>query len=186
MWLKTALQQVSMKRAAGIFLLACITFPFWGSYCLLIVSRQVIKKEVRQQLLQGMNKEDLILLAFTRQQTLTKLRWEHDREFAYHGTMYDVVESTFREDSCFFLCYPDHRETALNREIAALVEKCMGRSPVQKDNQKTINRLLHLTYLCVPFSWYPTSPEAPSVQPCRTLQRCLSGVSDPPDHPPKA
>jgi len=175
-----------MKRAASILLLLCITFPFWGSYSWLMISKQIIRKEVRNQLLSGMHKEDLVLLTFTRKEALKLLKWEDEKEFEYLGQLYDVVESGTEGDLCWYSCYPDLEESSLNRQIASLVEQTLGNSQQQKEQQKQLITFLKVNYLSNPFTWQATSPEKdPQLTP-ELQTHCSPGYTTPPSPPPES
>jgi len=180
------LNHAAVKRIIALLLFCSLAFPFMGTYGWLLLSKHLLKREIRQQILSGMAREHLVLLSFSSSDASRELRWEHSGEFAWQGNMYDIVEQTITEDSCIFLCYPDHRESALNREIASLVETCLGHSPIQKENQQQLNRWLQMTYLFTVLHWHPQAPKTPPQQTFMIYLSCLAGIHDPPDHPPKS
>lgn len=120
-----------MKRQIfSIALLIALTAPVIGTYCWLQYQKVVVKREVKWRLIEGMDKEDLVLLRFSKDQTQNRLGWKHPGEFQYNGEMYDVVERLETVDSVFYWCWWDRHETRLNGQIAELASRAM-----QQDNQ---------------------------------------------------
>lgn len=82
----------------------------------------------------GIDKEELVLLKFTKEESETKLKWKHSLEFTYQQKMYDIVESQIVGDSVFYLCWKDHKETKVNKDIKMLVSNFFN-CKSQKDQQ---------------------------------------------------
>src|SRR5690606_30808540 len=83
------------------------------------------------------------------------LDWEHSREFAYLGEMYDVVRSSSTRDSVTYWCHHDVRETRLRASMQAFltsqVHKPEGSAPgpVQRLHQY----VSHLFCSRLPATW---------------------------------
>lgn len=128
--------------------------PVLGTYGWLQYKKTSVKKEVKEQLIAGKNKEELTLLRFTRKEAQTKLDWEHAREFEYNNQMYDVVETKTKGDSIFYWCWLDQEETELNRKLKNLVAQILATDQQNKENQKRlINFFKSLYYSCQP-GWH--------------------------------
>lgn len=80
----------------------------------------MVRKEVKEMMMRGVDKDDLVTFAFTKHQIKNELKWKHSREFEYNGNMYDIV--TFRKegDKYIYDCWLDKKETKLNAQLAAL------------------------------------------------------------------
>lgn len=100
--------------------------------------KSVVRKQVKQEFLSGMNEEALILLKFKASSVQAELHWEHSREFEYQGQMYDVVKSELKGDSIYYHCWPDHAESKLNRQIKELVANALNNNPQQQEHQKQL------------------------------------------------
>lgn len=87
----------------------------------LVIKLQIAhtRKEVKQQMILGMDKEELIELEFNTEEA-NELEWIKSHEFRYDGLMYDVIETSMEGDKMIYLCFPDHQETALNKELDML------------------------------------------------------------------
>ena len=138
-----------MKNLHGILLLACLGVPLLGTYAWLQYQKLVVKSEVKQALMVGMEKERLVRLAFTPIQAETLLRWEHSREFEYRGQMYDVVDAQIRSDSSVYWCWWDQEETLLNQHLLTLVEGILERDPQRQNTQDQLSQFFDGLY-CPP------------------------------------
>lgn len=96
--------------------------------------KHLLRKEVKKQLIAGIDRTDLVLLKFTKKQA-NNLKWEHSKEFEYRDQMYDVVEAEWKGDSVYYWCWWDHEETRLNKQLAQLVREVWGHHPENKETQ---------------------------------------------------
>lgn len=135
----------------------------------------------------GINPEELVLLKFSKEETQTKLRWEHSKEFEYNGQMYDIVSKEVKGDSIFYRCWWDHDETKLNKKLKSLVANAFNKS---ENNQMTHFNLQHyLSSLFCPelFSWEAKLPEYLRVkhQNNKHFENFTTLLLSPPTPPPK-
>lgn len=124
-----------------------------GSYVWLSVEKYRLKKEVKRIMLHNLERDQLDLLTFHKGDLKQKLRWEHSSEFEYLGQMYDVVETVVKRDSVYYLCWPDHRETALNSQLQALVDYMMQHKDERSEGRLQWCDFFKLTYELHPFMW---------------------------------
>ena len=174
-----------MKKWAGIWLFLCLTTPFLGSYGWLILSKQTIRKEIKSRITRGIDKSQLVLLTFSQDEIHEKLRWEHEGEFEYRGHMYDVVEMESTGHTVSYWCWPDDKETALNRQIRDLVSKALETDPRQQKQAKRFFAFFHLSFLQDHFSWAPRVKD--HAMPYRNHGQfaCLPGFLENHSPPPK-
>lgn len=113
--------------------------PFWLSFSLYQVERSMIKKSVKNMLMEKLNDSDLVLLKFKKEEINSKLEWEHSREFEFNQKMYDVIKTEYSADSVFYLCWLDKDETALNKRLFTLLINSL-----EKNNKtsKTFGQLI--------------------------------------------
>lgn len=105
---------------------------------------KLIKREVKQQLIQETNKEDLVTLSFDiRSHEFKKLHWEHDHEFEYQEKMFDIVAADTLGHTVYYLCFPDKQETALN---LAFKKKLEDRYANDLPSKNRANQLLSLIF----------------------------------------
>ena len=135
-----------MKKLISIALILTIVAPFWISYSIIQYQKYSVKKEIKEQIIIGLDKNDLVLLRFSKLEADSKLEWEHSKEFEYLGVMYDVVETLAKNDSVYYWCWKDSKETELNIKLNYLVEKTAGSDRINKDNLKRLSNFLSTLY----------------------------------------
>ena len=117
------------------------------------MEKYAIKKEVKWKMIAGIDKEELVLLTFSREETETKLNWKHSREFEYNGEMYDIVETLEQNDSIAYWCWWDHEETKLNRQLSDLIDQTAGQSQQNKQNKQHLFQFLNSIYFTEVNDW---------------------------------
>ena len=105
-----------------------------------------VKKEVKRQMIAGLDKSQLTLLCFTLDETQSKLKWEHPGEFEYEGFMYDIVESDTIGNRVTYWCWKDYEESELNDSLDELADMAMNNNPLQKENRNHLQQFLKSLY----------------------------------------
>ncbi|MBE0638498.1 MAG: hypothetical protein IH598_08260 [Bacteroidales bacterium] len=126
------------KKLISISLLFCLIAPLAGTFTWLHVKRQLVKKEVKWKMIAGLDRDELVVLRFTKEETLNLLNWKHSKEFEFNGEMYDIVETVAIEDSVFYYCWWDHEETHLNKKLNSLLAHAAGQNEQSKDRLNKI------------------------------------------------
>jgi hypothetical protein len=89
-------------------------------------------------MIDGLDKNELIVFTFALAEARSQLKWEHSKEFEYKGQMYDIVETKFCKDSVTYLCWWDNEETKLNKRLSRLVLESLGNNTQNKENKKRL------------------------------------------------
>jgi len=134
-------------KILSILLLLCFVAPFATAFVMLKQQKQQVKKEVKQKIIAGIDKKELVLLKLTEAQKQTQLNWEHAKEFEYQGEMYDIVETEIVCDTTYYWCWWDHAETALNKRLDELASLVKGNHAKHKENQKRLYEFFKSLYL---------------------------------------
>lgn len=137
----------NLNRLSVFILLLSLSVPFAGAYTWLHWQISLARKEVKRNMIRGLDQSDLVLLKFSKAETRSLLRWEHSGEFEYQQNMYDIVESEERGDSIWYFCWWDHAETLLNRQLADLTEWAMRGDARSQERQLRLERFLKGLYL---------------------------------------
>lgn len=173
------------NKLTGILLLICLLAPVIGIYGWLQHKRYVVKKEVKRQIIAGMDREELVLLKFTGEEIETLLKWEDDEEFEYQGQMYDVVEVIEKDGMIHYWCWKDDEETLLNRDLNRLLAGALGSHPQNNEHQKQIQNFFKTLYCLDHFSWSPPIEFTAKGNTIYLLQHVTAGYP-PPVPPPKS
>lgn len=127
-------------------LLFSLGVPFWGTYTILQSQKKEVKEDVAEQLREGIDANELVLLKFSVSDSKKQLHWEHDREFEYKGQMYDLIETTVKGDSIWYKCLWDKEETRLNRQLEKLMTWVVGSAAEAGDSDEQFIFLKPLYY----------------------------------------
>lgn len=125
-------------KLTGIFFLLCLIIPLVIVFFYLQYQVSMVRKEVKESMISGMERDELVVLKFTREEAQKELDWEHSKEFEYRGEMYDVVEKEIKGDTIYYHCWWDHRETELNEQLDILIAKFLGNNPQQQNSRERI------------------------------------------------
>lgn len=135
-------------KVAGTLLLFCLIAPLVATFACLHYQKAMVRKEVKHTIIAGIDKNELVLLRFTEEESKTRLRWEHSKEFEFLGQMYDVVEKEIKGDTTYYWCWLDNKETKLNKQLDGLVAKILGNNPYKKEKQeKLVEFIKNLFYI---------------------------------------
>ncbi len=114
-------------------------------------------------MIKGIDRSELVLLKFSKEETQSQLRWEHAGEFEFRGEMYDIVEQTQLGDSIYYWCWWDYEETQLNLKLQSLLAGVLDHNPDRKAVSKRLTdffqKLFHETVplwkdlIATPFEW---------------------------------
>ena len=170
-------------RLMGIFVLLCLITPFASTYVFLKLQKKQIKKEIKWKMIAGLDKDELVLLKFTKEEAQIKLRWEHSKEFEYNGEMYDIAQKSTQGDSIFYWCWWDHKETKLNQQLNVLIAFVLGNNQQRKNNlEQLANFYKSLFYEQFPSKWDLTALQ--SIKTIKHYKFNFQGISLSPPVPP--
>lgn len=127
-----------MKSFLSIVLVALLFLPLWGTFGYLTVQKKQVQKSVKRQIMKGIDREELIFMAFSQEELQTKLNWKHAKEFELNGEMYDIVERKETVDSAFYWVWWDKEETELNRRVNRIAAAVFGSSPQQHEQSQVV------------------------------------------------
>ena len=108
-------------KLLSLFLLAALVVPITATFIILKKQQKQVRKEVKWKMIAGIDKSELVLLKFKSSETGQLLDWKHSKEFQYSGEFYDVVETEFQNDSVFYWCWWDSKETELNAKLQSIL-----------------------------------------------------------------
>lgn len=136
-----------MKRTLfRILLLFCLVAPFTTVFFVLKKQQKQVKREVKWKLIEGVDRNELVFLKFSKEEQQIHLNWKHAKEFEFKGEMYDVVEKEVYGDTTYYWCWWDSEETKLNKQLDQLVAFTLGNSPVQNQSQAKIMQFFKSLY----------------------------------------
>lgn len=131
-----------MKNLINIFLICCFILPFIGSVSYLNYQKKKIKRQIKHDIIAGIDKDELVLFSFTLEETQSKLKWKHAKEFEYNGSMYDIVDTDTSNNIITFWCWWDYKETKLNKQLTKLLAQFLGNDTHNKETKSQLRNFL--------------------------------------------
>lgn len=119
----------------SIFLLFCLVAPLTTTFIWLKHQKATIRREVKWNMIASLDKEELVLLKFTKKEGQEKLKWKHSKEFEYNGQMYDIVETEIHGNTTYYWCWWDYKETALNKKLTTLLANFLDHNQQSKNTK---------------------------------------------------
>lgn len=117
--------------------------------------KRAVKREVKWNMIAGIDKSELVFFKFSKVDAESKLEWEHNKEFEYNHEMYDVVEKKVVNDSIYLWCWWDYKETQLNKKLDKLLAGVYENDSESKEKQDLVNKFYKSIYFESVFSWFP-------------------------------
>jgi len=147
------------RKIIGILLLLILIAPVFLTYNWLQYKKSVVRKEIKTRIIEGLDKDELVLLKFSTASAQRELNWKHSKEFEYKQQMYDVVEKQIEGDSIFYWCWLDHEETKLEKQLENLVANALGLDQQNRLKQKQLVNYFKLLFCPSEFEHRESTPQ---------------------------
>jgi hypothetical protein len=134
-----------------VLLVLSVFAPFFVAFTVLQHEKKMVKKQLKWRMIEGLHRDELVLLSFTEAEKHELLRWKHTKEFEFKGEMYDIVEVEVVGDTTHYWCWWDHEETQLNRQLNQVVAFAFGQNPQSNDRRSKVLMFFKTLY----FSFKP-------------------------------
>ena len=125
------------NRILGIFCVLLLVLPAVLGWFYLNHQKTLLRKEVKNQIIQGVDEKELKLFVFSPEES-AGLNWKHSKEFEFHGHMYDVIRTEEIDGLLHYWCWPDNKETALNQKIDQFLMRLLGTDSPDKEKRNSI------------------------------------------------
>jgi hypothetical protein len=112
-----------MRKVTAILLLMVFLFEGGGYFVYFTLERAAAQREMAVFMKRLKSEENLIRIEWNAGNA-GEFEWKHEREFRYHGVMYDVMRKEQSEDgNAVLICHPDKRESAVYRSLESKSKK---------------------------------------------------------------
>lgn len=147
--------------------------------------RYLVRQDIKHLMMQGISKDRLQLIKITPDES-DQLDWEHSQEFEYKSEMFDVVYQEFKNDTSYYWCWWDHRESSLNRELSQLLHNTLSNRKTNNENNIRLIILFKSLYSEALASVSCAAGETTNQQPiCGYLANYSSTYLDTQNPPPE-
>ncbi len=111
-----------------------------------MLRRHQVRSEVKQRLVASLNKCELVLHSFGRNELKDLKMDATHNEFELHGLMFDIIYTVETSDSIKYWCWPDHQETSLNHRLDLLANQEFGCDKKSRGIQRDLLHFLSLLF----------------------------------------
>jgi len=172
-----------LKKITSILLLLCLTLPFAGTVSWLNYQKKKVKRQIKHEIIAGIDKSELIQFTFTKTQVEEELNWKHSKEFEYKNSMYDIVEADTVSNTITYWCWWDYKETKLNKQLSKLLAQFLGNDTQNKETKTHFAQFLQSLFH-TPLDEWKTN-----IKPTRTKHKsnyliAYTSLHFPPTTPP--
>ena len=128
--------------------------------------------------------EDQVLFKFTDEEA-ADLSWEHSKEFEYKGEMYDIIRQERKNDTTWYWCYWDKKETKVRKDMRNVLARALT-LPQQQKNQERIGDFFKTLFLHQGLQFRTQDAGASSITHAqRDAPSVLTNAPNPPNPPPE-
>lgn len=163
----------------------CFAAPVVTHYFFLNYQKEQVQEDVKWKIIAGIDKEELVLLKFSKSDIKNQLIWTDSTEFVFEGNYYDIVEINSKEDSISFLCWQDNEETAYAQQMNELFLQAIGQNPANQENQKNLQSFYKSLYFIENTHFESTIFQDSKILPHYEFKNFQSFSESPPFPPPK-
>ncbi|HMI02673.1 MAG TPA: hypothetical protein VK541_09340 [Pedobacter sp.] len=118
-----------MKKKIIFIVFVAFAFNNAGNIILVQFLHYKIQEEIRNKLNSTGYKNKLHTISID-QRNQKDLEWSEDKEFLYHGTMYDVVKQRKQGSTIIYYCVTDTEETELFETLEILMQHQLANSKI--------------------------------------------------------
>ncbi|MCB2222467.1 MAG: hypothetical protein KQI35_18940 [Bacteroidetes bacterium] len=124
-----------------------------GYYVYLHLEKEKVRKEVKREILSGLNKSKLVKFKLSELKAHRQLTWINSREFKYKGRMYDIVQTTSAENTLIYWCWPDDDESQIEDQINFLMSRVLAHEQQEKENHQPLTKIFKLVFIANDQDW---------------------------------
>jgi len=176
---------MSKSLISGLVIVCFLADPVVGVLAWLHCKKTGVRKEVSERMAAGIEKDQLVVLKFSKEEARTLLRWENAGEFELNNEMYDVAETQTLGDTIFYWCWPDEKETRLNRRLEELSTLALRIKPKIGDKNSPLISGLRSLVCRVVDQWEIPELERLFDRRCPFFNSYFSVAIPPPTPPPE-
>ena len=127
-----------MRKILSILLVFVLFYSIMGFYLNFKIEQYQVKREIKHKIINNLPEKELTLIKISSGNS-GKIKWmEEDKEFRYNGKMYDVVKIKKVNDTTYYYCFNDEKESKLLSHLDNLVKEQTGNSKSRTIQKKQV------------------------------------------------
>lgn len=167
-----------MKKNISFLLIFIFFYGIIGFYLNFEIEQSHIKEEIKEKIIHNLPDNKLTLITVSSADK-EKIVWtEYDKEFIFKNNMYDVVRIKIKDNTTYYYCFDDEKESNLFVNLDKLVKDQTDNSQSRTIQKKhDITFYFHETLLLQCPTEKPVSYFAPT---SKFISICSEVLSPPP------
>jgi hypothetical protein len=121
-----------LRRTLVGLLLACVSVGVAGEWLVFKAVQWDIHEEIENRIRYSDFEEGLVVIKISNQQPPDDLIWTERHEFRYRGQMYDIVKHEVRNDTTYYTCIHDVRESKLYADVEQQIQDDFSQNPERR------------------------------------------------------
>lgn len=133
-----------MKKILVFFSLIFLILPFYISYAFLLHEKYQVKSELKERLLNGIDRKELVLFVLSPSNYQAAVASE--KEWHYAGDEYDLVEAEKIGENYHCWFWLDREESELNHQLSLLLSEAMDEDSENEESENLLSDFFELLY----------------------------------------
>lgn len=133
-----------MRKIIAVLLSLCLLFNIFGFYTVYLISRRIVKAEMKQYIRELASDAELEIISPDpdAMRNPEVFKWIEQGEFRYKGKMYDVVRTEVNNGRVYYYCVNDTREEAVMHRFELAHHQSGSCDPVKTKSSRIINQII--------------------------------------------
>ena len=135
-----------IQKIISILFLSILLFQMMGYLLIFKIQQFYIREEIEQRIKVGLPENELVLLKVPANLSGGQVKifqWFHKREFCYKAKMYDIVRKENHDNTIWYYCLSDEKETELLADLDNLVKQEIDKNTWWKQYKIKLLKLLN-------------------------------------------
>ena len=132
-----------MKKIVAFILLTALFLNIIGYHFIFQMQQHQVKEDMKEYLSSSKDIQNAVELRFSLADasSISKLKWEEEKEFTYNGEMYDVIKKENANGELVIQCIKDKKETHLVNNYEKVSKETQG-DPLSKNKSTGLLKLI--------------------------------------------
>ncbi len=159
---------VLLRSAIVALLLGCMGVGVFGDLLVFSIVRADIRRNIQKKIKAEIPGASLTLIKISNANQPKDFTFtEAGREFRYRGQMYDIVHTEVKDDTTYYKCIHDEKETVLYANLNHQIHDEYAANPIHHEKQNKLLKKIPKVYLLptnlffLGFTCYTQKPDEP-------------------------
>lgn len=128
-------------------LLGCVGIGVIGEWLVFKIIQSDIHQAIEIQIKTGASSDGLVTIKISNTNPPSDFTWVEKHEFRYKGEMYDIVKQEVTNDTTYYTCIHDVRESALYANMEQQIQDEFATNPERQQQHKNLLQKIPKIYI---------------------------------------